>query len=341
MSAPSANPGNPDSIPNTAGDGALARESKRIGDMYASFESRLLWDWLCGGNRHWAYYDSPATTWWPFPLRAGHLRMQSKLLEALALPPGSRVLDAGCGDGHVAIRLARLGGLRITAFDVVDRHVANARRNVRAAGLDDLKSDNIDNIDGSGGSGGQGQGQVEVVQMGFDELRTVPDASYDGVYTSEALVHAPDAPRVLAQFRRILRPGGRLVLHEYHNDFMNPDVVGFPAEIARMKADDAPAPTHQEEGDAPPPPAFVRVKRYFTDVMARTGFEDVVVRNYSPNVEPMARLLSISAWWRYVVLFFRLQRLFPNIARRAEGRVGQEHWAYVSVSGTKPAAAKE
>ncbi|GAB1318200.1 Methyltransferase domain-containing protein [Madurella fahalii] len=295
------------SQPVNAADDTLSAESKRVGDQYGSLESRILWDWLCGGNRHMAYYE--AGTWWPFPLSEGQERMQGKLLEALGLPPGSRVLDAGCGDGYVAMHLARRGSLHVTAFDVVDRHVANARRNVDAAGLG---------------------GRVTAMHLGFDQLGTIPDASHDGIYTSEALVHASDPARVLREFLRILKPGGRIVLHEYHNDFMDAKVVGFPAEIARMKTNVAP-----QEGDSNTP-AFVRVKTYFTKVMSKTGFENIVVRNYSSNIEPMARLLSISAWWRYIVLLFHLQRFFPNSATRAEGYVGQEHWAYVSVSGTKP-----
>ena len=63
--------------------------------------------------------------------------------------------------------------------------------------------------------------------------------------------------------------------------------------------------------------------------MERAGFEGVVVRNYSDNIEPMARLLNLSAMWRRVVLGLRLHRFFPNTAAREEGYVGQQHWAYV------------
>ena len=92
---------------------------------YESLEYRLGWNWLFGGNRYFAYYDDPET-WWPFPLGRGQRRIQTKLLEALALPPGSRVLDAGYSDGHVAVDMAYRGGLRVTAFDVLERHVRNA-----------------------------------------------------------------------------------------------------------------------------------------------------------------------------------------------------------------------
>jgi hypothetical protein len=114
------------------------------------------------------------------------------------------------------------------------------------------------------------------------------------------------------------------VLHEYHNDFMDGKLIGFPGEIARN-------PVGQNVL------AFTRAKMYFDRAMEEAGFEEVVVRNYSANIEPMARLLNVSAAWRHIVMFLRLGRFFPNTAAREEGYVGQQHWAYVAVSGMKPA----
>ncbi|KAK4446117.1 S-adenosyl-L-methionine-dependent methyltransferase [Podospora aff. communis PSN243] len=274
---------------------------KSMSDQYNTLESRIAWDWLCSGNRHFAYYDQP--TRWPFPIGKAQRRMQEKLLEVLSLPGDAHVLDAGCGDGHVAIDLARRGNLRITAIDVVDRHVENARRNVDRQ---------------------EPSGQIQVKKMGFENLHEIADGTFDGVYTSEALLHAADAAQVLREFNRVLKPGGRVVLHEYHNDFMDGKLIGFPREIARN-------PVGQNV------PAFTRAKMYFDRVMGEAGFEEVVVRNYSANIEPMARLLNVSAVWRHIVMFLRLGRFFPNTAAREGGYVGQQHWAYVAVSGMKPA----
>ncbi|KAK5652253.1 hypothetical protein OQA88_10750 [Cercophora sp. LCS_1] len=274
--------------------------NKEISDTYNSLESRIAWDLLCGGNRHYGYWDKD--TKWPFPLSKGQRRMQEKLLEVLNLPPSSKILDVGCGDGHVAIDLAMRGDFEITAFDVVDRHVENARRNVKKARLGD---------------------KVQIEKMDFASLETLPEGSFDGVYTSESLLHAGDIEKALRGLLRVLRPGGHLVLHEYHNDFMKGNIIGFPAVVAKMEG--------RGQGVA-----FPRAERFFRDVVARAGFESVEVRNYSDNIEPMARLLNISAAWRHVVLALHLKRFFPNSAAREEGYVGQQHWAYVSVFGRKP-----
>lgn len=58
--------------------------------------------------------------------------MEDHLIANLGLQSESKVLDAGCGVGHVAIHLAQTVGWRINAIDVVERHIEKARRNVRA-----------------------------------------------------------------------------------------------------------------------------------------------------------------------------------------------------------------
>ena len=380
-------------------------KEKQMSDQYNTIESRIAWDLLCGGNRHFAYYDDPSSVaatwwWWPFPpIGKGQRRMQGVLLDTIlsssshdrdydydydydygsgGIGSGGdgdgdkkkkkkkkiRLLDAGCGDGHVAVDLAsRLMGVnrdrdvdldvdvdvdvdvQITAFDVVERHVENARRNVAKAGLEGKVvverfgfEDVVERLllprtfsEEQGDGGREGEAEEEGREEGKKR------GMFDGVYTSEALLHAFDPVGALKGFWQVLKPGGRAVLHEYHNDFMKGELIGFPLVIAARGRETSPG--DGGEGDAPlqqQEAAFPRVKAYFEEIMAEAGFEDVVVRDYSANIEPMAKLLNISALWRHIVLLFRLHRLFPNTAARREGYVGRQHWAYVSVSGTKP-----
>lgn len=315
--APTTAPTGPAQAPQTTTTTAPPQEQaetntpEAITAHYSSPLSRLTWDILCHGNRHFGYYPSPTTVRWPFPLSRAQSAMQTQLLTTLTLPPGSQVLDAGCGDAHVAADLAVRGSLRITAFDIVERHCERARAHVRRAGASEL---------------------VEVRRMGFEDLPEVAGGVFDGVYTSEALLHAKDPRGVVREFWRVLKPGGRVVLHEFHHDFMEGGLVGFPAEVKAMGVPGG------REGEKEAGSAFLRAREWFEGVVTGAGFEDVVVRNYSPNIEPMAKLLSFFVVVKKVVVALRLQKLFPGVMSRGE-YVGQEKWAYVSVSGTKPRGA--
>ncbi|HEX8691634.1 MAG TPA: class I SAM-dependent methyltransferase [Longimicrobium sp.] len=108
------------------------------------------------------------------------------------LPPlaGLRVLDAGCGSGWYAEHLVRQGA-DVTAFDVEPRFVELTR--ARAGG------------------------NARVLQGDFAQpLHFAPDAAFDLVLCALALHYAEDWEAVLAEFARVLRPGGLLVFSTHH-----------------------------------------------------------------------------------------------------------------------------
>src|SRR6266511_1077958 len=79
--------------------------------------------------------------------------------------------------------LAERFGFAVTGVDPVPRHVEVARE---AAGS---------------------EGPTFV--LGTAESLPIPDASVDLVWCRDVLVHVADLPSVYAEFRRVLRPGGR------------------------------------------------------------------------------------------------------------------------------------
>ncbi|RLG48681.1 MAG: hypothetical protein DRO06_00980 [Thermoproteota archaeon] len=114
-------------------------------------------------------------------------RMRRALLEMVPLPPGARVLDAGCGPGEMSVAVARLLPQSSTLYllDPLREMVESARS--RVAGL------------------------VRTVPLvGTFEDIPLDDGSVDVVLASYSLRDARDRRRALSEFRRVLRPGGAL-----------------------------------------------------------------------------------------------------------------------------------
>ncbi|HEX3511591.1 MAG TPA: class I SAM-dependent methyltransferase [Solirubrobacteraceae bacterium] len=111
------------------------------------------------------------------------LELRSRFLLA-SVTPGQRVLDVGCGEGELAARLQDAGA-EVVAVDVAQVPLDRAR--ARHPGLD------LRLIDGEGH---------------WD----LPDASFDVVWAGEVIEHVADTAGWLSEARRVLRPGGLLLL---------------------------------------------------------------------------------------------------------------------------------
>ncbi|OAA67223.1 methyltransferase type 11 [Niveomyces insectorum RCEF 264] len=289
---------------------------------YASLESRLGYRFLLGDRRHFGYYDTPNA--FPLPVGRALRRMEDKLLQVLQLPAGSRLLDAGCGTGLVALHLARYG-MRVTGIDVVDRHVQKARANMARAAAGPNNTD----------------GEVTVRKMDYHHLGSLPAASYDGVYTMETFVHATDPEGVLAGFHRLLRPGGRIALFEYDNTLDEDNGVGDGDGDNRATPNDLAASMRQiNVYSAMPTNTRSRPGQYEAWLVA-AGFEDVEVHDLSPHIRPMLRLFWLLAMVPYFfITLLGLQKHFINTVAGYQAYRGQAYWRYVAVTATKPGGTK-
>lgn len=236
--------------------------------------------------------------------------MEDKLAEALALPAGSQVLDAGCGVGHVALRMAKDHGLRVQCINVVDHHVAKAQRNIQLSGLP--------------------EGAVKARKMDYHHLEPFADQSFDGVYTMETFVHATEPEVVLANFSRILRPGGRLVMFEYDHNTLE----GSPKDMAASMV--------KVNKYAAMPTNAISHPGVFKQMLEDSGFENIVIRNYSDNIRPMTRMFFLLAIIPYfIVRILGLERYFINTIAGVEAYRGYGHWHYLAISATKPGGSIE
>lgn len=79
-----------------------------------------------------AYYPTPAAT-----LEEAQVAKMDHVCRKVALRPGERVLEAGCGWGALALHMARHYGVSVRAFNISHEQIAWAREQARRQGLSD------------------------------------------------------------------------------------------------------------------------------------------------------------------------------------------------------------
>ncbi len=137
---------------------------------------------------------------------------RARLRDILAPQPGERVLEVGPGAGYYALSVAQWlepGGI-LAVLDVQRKMLDYVVR--RAA------EDGITNV---------------VPTQADARALPYPDASFDGAYLTLVLGEVPDQERALHELRRVLKPGGRLVVGEL---LIDPHYVPFGLLRERAEA---------------------------------------------------------------------------------------------------------
>ena len=132
---------------------------------------------------------------------------QDKFISWLGLTAVKTLLDIACGAGGPALRMAALTGCMVTGVDVHEQAISTARSLGSQRGLEKRAEFRVVDADG---------------QLPF------PQGSFDAITCIDAINHLADRPRVLADWARLLKRGGRML-------FTDPTVVTGPltnAEIA-------------------------------------------------------------------------------------------------------------
>ena len=111
----------------------MSTPQQKVKNYFNSFESRFGYAILLKGRKHFGYYPEGQED---LPIPQAQQLMEDKLAEKLHSRVGLRVLDAGCGEGKVAIYLARKYGLRVTGVDLLDWSIKKARKNAIGGGVE-------------------------------------------------------------------------------------------------------------------------------------------------------------------------------------------------------------
>ncbi|MDP0499516.1 MAG: methyltransferase domain-containing protein [Verrucomicrobiota bacterium JB022] len=137
-----------------------------------------------GEDIHVGWYNSANEAISPASRRTVE-RMANKLKH----PTGTRVLDIGAGYGGSCRFLAKQKGYHCTALNLSTVQNQRDRQMNREQGLED---------------------RVNVVDGSFEDL-PFDDASYDVVWSQDAILHSGDRKLVFQEVDRVLKPGGEFI----------------------------------------------------------------------------------------------------------------------------------
>jgi tocopherol O-methyltransferase len=173
-----------DAAPRGDVTGTSERARARIARYYD--ETQVLYSSFWSSSRvHYGFWDEGTRS------HADAVRnLDRQVLDALALAPGSRVLDAGCGVGGTSCFLAREAGHRVLGITLSEDQVRRATTRAEATGVRPLPEFRI---------------------ADYLSTRLEPD-SIDGIVAIESACHAESKERFVEEAFRVLRPGGRLVV---------------------------------------------------------------------------------------------------------------------------------
>ncbi|MBD3391842.1 MAG: methyltransferase domain-containing protein [Chitinivibrionales bacterium] len=118
--------------------------------------------------------------------------LESILHEGTSYPPGSTVLEAGCGVGAQTLILARRSpGARFVSVDISQESIETSRRHARNAGIANVMF-----------------ARHDIMDLPF------PDGHFDHVFVCFVLEHLDSPAAALLALKRVLRPGGTLTAIE-------------------------------------------------------------------------------------------------------------------------------
>ena len=124
------------------------------------------------------------------PFRSLYAAKRRDLLEIAGSRPGSRLLDLGGGPGRIAVPLAR--SHTVTLADISADMLTRAARAAER-------------------SGAPANG-LTLIRVDAREPLPFPAGSFEFVIAADLIVHLPDPTAALREMRRVLAPGGQLLV---------------------------------------------------------------------------------------------------------------------------------
>lgn len=195
--------------------------------------------------------------------------------DAVGQADGLRILDAGCGEGYLS-RLFAERGATITGIDASAELVEAAKGHKLTTEL-----------------------PVSFDIGSVDSLPYDADA-FDLVICNHVINDLQEPARAIAEFARVLRPGGRVIIMMLHPCFYNKHAERGDAKnnlIASTYFKQRPVSQHFEVDGLTSPVAsiaWLRPLEYYTKSLAQAGF--VITGLTEPH--PSEQMIADDDWWR-------------------------------------------
>ena len=208
-----------------------------------------------------AYFQSQSSFWKDLYARDGVFpeiirdRQAAVLnwIDRLALAPGSRVLEVGCGAGFMAVALAQRG-LRVHAIDPVEAMVELARRHAAEAGV----------------AGPLSVAIGDVYTLAFE------DGSFDLVIALGVIPWLERAEQAIQEMARVTRPGGHVILTTANRiglvNLLDPLVNPVFAPLKRLVKAMLELVGIRRRSPGQPPVMIFHSSRFIDEALAHAGF---------------------------------------------------------------------
>ena len=148
-------------------------------NIYADFSSRAE-----AAVRHHAFGEDMGQSSW---ITAGEWL---RFADQAQVRTDSHVLEVGSGSGGPAVYLAAARGCRVTGIDINEHGIRNGEKLAEAKGVAD---------------------RVTLRVADASKPLPFPTATFDAVLSNDAMCHLSNRLEVLAEWHRVLRPGGRML----------------------------------------------------------------------------------------------------------------------------------
>lgn len=211
---------------------------------------------------------------------------QPWVFDLLALEPGMRVLECGCGPGWLwRENVARLpANCHITLTDLSPGMVAEAEAALTNSGH-----------------------RFEFQQANIQALDFADD-TFDVVVANHMLYHVPDLPQALAEVRRVLRQNGRFIAATNGNNHMKelphlvPESLRAISGSTLVRGESEQLPFRLENGRAALEPYFASIERHlYEDSLWITEVEPLLAYAFSmikPEIEvPETAVAQLREVW--------------------------------------------